>query len=265
MSRPDLLPAAVVVGIDGSKSALQAALWAMLEALDRNAPLRLVYAIEPGDATPFDPRRDARALASAEIAVKDAIVAIESAELPIKIEVEIRQRSGLQVLREQSRTAALLCVGDVGNDFATGNRLGSVSAGLADTAHCPVAVIRGEEPRGAVLVEAASAYDDDAVLELAVHHALLRKAPLQIASCPPASFQSRLDYWQRRYPDLQATTVSVEATLIDYVAQHAGQIQLVVTSRLRRGGLQELTGAAANAALHGTNCSLLICQERSAL
>jgi nucleotide-binding universal stress UspA family protein len=265
MTRPDLLPAAVVVGIDGSKSALLAALWAMPEALDRNAPLRLVYAIEPVDTSLLDRSRDARALASAEIAVKDAIVAVESAELPIKIEVEIRQRSPLSALREQSRTAALICVGDVGNDFATGRRLGSVSAGLAQTAHCPVAVIRGGEPHGAVLVEAAGAYDDDVVLELAVHHALVRKAPLQIASCPPASFQSRLDYWRRKYPELHATTVSVEAPLIDYIAHHAGQIQLVVTSRLRRAGLKELIGASANAALHGTNCSLLICQERSAL
>jgi nucleotide-binding universal stress UspA family protein len=37
---------AVVVGFDGSRSAMQAALWAIDEAMARNAELQLVYAIE---------------------------------------------------------------------------------------------------------------------------------------------------------------------------------------------------------------------------
>ena len=35
----------VVVGVDGSQAALDAALWAADEAVDRSAPLRLVHAI----------------------------------------------------------------------------------------------------------------------------------------------------------------------------------------------------------------------------
>ena len=41
----------VVVGIDGSRSALDAALWAADEAVSRDVPLRLVYAIDP-DTSP---------------------------------------------------------------------------------------------------------------------------------------------------------------------------------------------------------------------
>lgn len=41
MNRRESGPA-VVVGIDGSKAALQAALWAIDEATDRDVPLRLV-------------------------------------------------------------------------------------------------------------------------------------------------------------------------------------------------------------------------------
>ena len=41
----------VVVGIDGSRTALDAALWAVDEAVSRDIPLRLVYAIDP-DSTP---------------------------------------------------------------------------------------------------------------------------------------------------------------------------------------------------------------------
>lgn len=40
-------PSSVVVGIDGSSSALAAALWSVDEALGADVPLRLVYAIDP--------------------------------------------------------------------------------------------------------------------------------------------------------------------------------------------------------------------------
>ena len=42
-----ILTALVVVGIDGSRAAVGAALWAVDEAVSRDIPLRLVYAIEP--------------------------------------------------------------------------------------------------------------------------------------------------------------------------------------------------------------------------
>ena len=81
----------VVVGIDGSRSALDAALWAVDEAVSRDIPLRLVYAIDPDNATGTDPQDAARDLATAEIAVRYAFTAVESTDKPVKIEVEILQ------------------------------------------------------------------------------------------------------------------------------------------------------------------------------
>ena len=40
-------PPSIVVGIDGSEAAMGAALWGIDEALARDIPLRLVYAIDP--------------------------------------------------------------------------------------------------------------------------------------------------------------------------------------------------------------------------
>lgn len=40
--------ALMVVGIDGSQSAIRAAEWAVDEAAGRGAPLRLIHVIEPG-------------------------------------------------------------------------------------------------------------------------------------------------------------------------------------------------------------------------
>src|SRR6476619_1280274 len=104
----------VVVGIDGSRSAVDAALWAVDEAVSRDIPLRLVYAIEPAGSAGSDPHDTARELARAEVAVKFAVTAVESTDKPVKIEVEILQDRPSRVLVDASRWAALLCVGSMG-------------------------------------------------------------------------------------------------------------------------------------------------------
>ena len=109
-----LPPPAVVVGIDGSRSALNAALWAVDEAVSRDIPLRLVYAIDPDATTGADPDDLARDLAAAETAVRHAFMAVESTNKPVKIEVEILQERPTQALVNASRWAALLCVGSMG-------------------------------------------------------------------------------------------------------------------------------------------------------
>lgn len=84
---------AVVVGIDGSPTAVDAALWAVDEAVSRDIPLRLVYAIDPDNTSGTDPQDAARDLAAAEVAVRYAYTAVESTDKPVKIEVEILQAS----------------------------------------------------------------------------------------------------------------------------------------------------------------------------
>ena len=89
---------AVVVGVDGSRSAVDAALWAVDEAVSRDIPLRLVYAIDP-TCSGTDPQDAARDLAAAEIAVRHAFTAVESTDKPVKIEVEILQERPTRALR----------------------------------------------------------------------------------------------------------------------------------------------------------------------
>ena len=101
----------VVVAIDGSASAVDAALWAVDEALDRDVPLRFVYVIEPARPDVADSQEIARRLATAEVAVRYAVTAVESSETPVKMEVEILQGPVVPTLLEASRSAALLCVG----------------------------------------------------------------------------------------------------------------------------------------------------------
>jgi nucleotide-binding universal stress UspA family protein len=107
-------PAAVVVGIDGSKAAVREALWAIDEAVDRDIPLRLIYAIDPLNVLGRDPDSAVHRLATAEIAVRDAFIAIGASRAPVKIEAEIVQKDPVTALTRASHSAALICVGAVG-------------------------------------------------------------------------------------------------------------------------------------------------------
>ena len=66
MQHFDSSPLSVVVGIDGSRSGIVAALWAVDEAVSRDIPLRLVYAIEPSDNARLDAHVAAEELETAE-------------------------------------------------------------------------------------------------------------------------------------------------------------------------------------------------------
>lgn len=279
---------AVVVGIDGSAAAVTAALWAIDEAVSRDIPLRLVYAIEP-QAPPLSPQQAARDLATAEIAVREAFMAVESLEEPVKIEVEIVQDGPERALVVASRSAALVCVGALGRDHALGRRLGSVAATVSYAAHCPVAIIRRHDPSSAaagfVVAELDLAADTTSVLECALQQARTRGVPVHVATTSKprladmhdlravadnnqltrAQLEKRLAPWRRRFPDVDITPVVTRGPILDYVAEHPRSVQLLVVCGSRSAGVAEIAGAAAHVALHDTDCSVLICGRSGTL
>ncbi|MDY6995804.1 MAG: universal stress protein [Actinomycetota bacterium] len=265
----------VVVAVDGSASAVDAALWAVDEALDRDIPLRLVYVIEPPTAETADSQDLARHLATAEVAVRYVATAVESSEAPVKIEVEILQGPTVPTLLEASRSAAMLCVGARGIKHATHGRIGSTAAALAAAARCPVAIVRAHRPHDlrdrAVVIE----IDDNAAGSSVLHRGLAaarrRHAPVRVLTPTrmggdlQAAWDRRLAEWRRSYPDLDITTVSMRGDILDYLADHAETIQLVVTGRERPGGIAQLVNAPGNTALRDTDCSILVCEPHNAL
>lgn len=278
----------VVVGIDGSRNGLTAALWAVDEAVARDIPLRLVYAIEPREDL-MSPEESARALAEAETAVRMAFVAVESTEKPVKIEVEILQGRPTDMLLEAGRGAELICVGPIGIKNVAAGRIGSTAAALATRAHCPVAIVRGCYPAqtepGAVLVEVDLSTDSDDTLERGVYEAALRKAPLIAISAwqsttvaahdtyavternrqVDAALRRRSTRSTRRHPDLDIRSVAFHGRLLDYLSRHAPTIQLVVVGRRRTHGVAEMVGPPCYAALRGTDCSVLVCDPTNPL
>jgi nucleotide-binding universal stress UspA family protein len=277
-----------VVGIDGSRTALNAALWAVAEAVSRDIPLRLVYAIEP-DRAGADPQDLARELAQAETAVKYAFMAVQSTDAPVKIEVEILQDRPTQALLQASRWAAMLCVGSMGLKHSSQGQIGSTAAALVSSAHCPVAIIQGRGRRpdshGWVVAEVDESPTGDGVLKRALEEARLRKAPLRVLTTWQSRFtdihdnnavadgnrqaKAQLDrhlaQWRKRYPDLDVRAVAVHGNTVTYLTKNASSIQLLVVGRERAHGIRELVGPPGCAALHCADCSVLVCEPQNVL
>ncbi|AFM17051.1 universal stress protein UspA-like protein [Mycolicibacterium chubuense NBB4] len=265
----------VVVGVDGSPAAVDAALWAIDEAIDRDIPLRLVYVIDSTGHDVVDPQDQARRMATADIAVRYVLTAVESTERPVKIEVEILQGRPVEALLEAARSATMLCVGARGLKHATRGRIGSTAAALAAAAQCPVAVVRAHKPHSAVsraiVVEVSDNQAESAVLRLGLEEARRRGAPVRVltpARIPSdalSRWERRLAEWRRHFPDVEVTSVKLHGDTLDYLAAHAPAIQLVVTDRGRCGSVGKLIGAPGNAALRDTDCSILVCDPHNAL
>lgn len=153
---------AVVVGIDGSRAATHAALWAVDEAVNRDIPLRLVYVIDPSQLSAAG---EGGGQSAARAALHDASRKVEATGQPVKIETEVLCGRPLTKLMQESRSAAMLCVGSVGLDHVRGRR-GSVAATLAGSALCPVAVIHPSpaEPATTSQVSAVVAEVDNGVV-----------------------------------------------------------------------------------------------------
>lgn len=225
----------IVVGTDGSRSATQAALWAIDEAVDRDLPLRLVSATGSGD--------DAVDVVAAEDAINATVTAIEATGAPVKTETEVVHCRPGTALRHASRYATLVCVGSTGVNHAVRGRIGATAAALAPEARCPVAVVPMPPdplpPRPGLIVAIA---DDSpagaAVVELAADEAERRGAPLQVSG--HASVLNHLEYLTRSNTPVQQVVVSPD----------------------RPGPIDVLLSPAGRAAYAAAGCTVLIADRR---
>jgi nucleotide-binding universal stress UspA family protein len=229
----------VVVGVDGSKAATDAVRWAVDEAVSRDIPLRLVYVVAPPGSRPRWTHD--RRLVAARAVLHDARRAVEATGEQVKVETEILWGSPLAKLTEESRTAAMICVGSIGLNHAA-RGVGSTSASLAASALCPVAVIRRPAGRavttqvGRVVVQA----DDAVALRHAFEEATLRQAPVVAIAVAAgddadtkrsarAQLRRRLARWTRLYPDVRVESAVVRGTVEEYLAADGERDQLFVT------------------------------------
>lgn len=280
--------AAIVVGVDGSRAAVNAALWAVDEAVERDTPLRLLCAVEATDADHAPQVDETRMLSNGQVALRHAMRAIEATQKAPRIEIEMVRGNPARALAEASRSAVMICVGAAGARSADNGRVGSTATTLASIAHCPVAIIRShhaERVGGAVVVELDSSPGGDAVLRMGIAEAVLRNASVvAVSTWQPrsddhtddrgvcardrqvrAELERKLAWWKKRYPNVEITTVPVHGSLLQYLSRRAASIHTVVVGRRRRQGLNDIVGPPSYAALHDTDCTVLVCSPDSEL
>jgi nucleotide-binding universal stress UspA family protein len=270
-------PVSIVVGVDGSKAAVRAAIWAVDEAISRDIPLRLVHVITP-DANAYvhlgDLDRDwARAEHVAHVAWK----AVEATGKPVKIEMEILRGEPASMLARASRSAAMVCVGWTGRSRSA--ELGSIASSLSRSAHCPVAVIRVRARASLdgrwIIARVDESPCSDAVLLQAMKEARLRRAPLlalttgsdhDAGASSADAIRLRLDRHLAER-SLDATEVPLCSLpighgVLEYLANNVGLAQLVVVGADDPRVVTEFTGSHANAVLHHTGCSVMCVRGR---
>ena len=135
---------AVIVGIDGSDSSIEALRFAAAEARLRDVPLKIVHAwLVPVMATPM------AGFAAPEPFERQAHDTVERALATVGIELEgvevetvVEIGGAVEVLLEQASMHDLVVVGSRGRGGFAGLLLGSVSQQVVVHAPCPVVVVR---------------------------------------------------------------------------------------------------------------------------
>jgi nucleotide-binding universal stress UspA family protein len=278
----------VVVGVDGSDSALRAVRWAADEAARRRAPLRLVTAFGwtddvtvglPGLGTRY---RDVL-LDQSRRALATAVATVREGRPELALSQELRMGYPIAILAEEARTAQLLVVGDRGLNRVEGLLVGSVGVAMAAHAACPVVVVRGAEPIEStrpVVVGVDCSPVSEAAIAFAFQAAAERSAPLiavhtwwdtVLDQSPAVLFrdedqvyaQEQLAQWLAGWPEKYPQVVLIREVARDrpvhLLLERSRDAQLVVVGSHGRGEFAGLVlGSVSNALVHKAGCPVAI-------
>jgi nucleotide-binding universal stress UspA family protein len=162
----------LVVGVDPSDSARDAALWAVDLAVARGCGLDLVHVVPGRPPAVPDWLRDI-----ADTAERAGVASVR---------VDVVTGAAFDVLLTRSRRASMIIVGSFGHDAPPGMLVGSTALTLLTRASWPVAVIRGSRrglapPRGGpILAGADGTPASDYALDVAADLAASLGTPLVI-------------------------------------------------------------------------------------
>jgi nucleotide-binding universal stress UspA family protein len=222
----------IVVGIDGSQAAIQAAEWAVDEAVSREVPLRLVEVItrqaEPAPLASVGNVRMEVEYAQAVLRIAAAAVAADGKL--VKVETAILQGDPAAVLWPNPVTQQWCASVRRASDASRGHYLGSTAAELVEAAHCPVAIIRTRQHRAKpdidlIVVAVNDLPGNDDVVERAIKEARLRRAavlPLgvwqqDLGEMPHDEVERRVRVWEQRYPGVQFHALATQTGIADFL------------------------------------------------
>lgn len=212
----------IVVGIDGSASALGAAWWAAARAQAWNAPLRLVHARTT----------DPAALASAPGPLAAAAEVVRSVAPQVPVTLALRYRPPESLLLAESVRARLIVLGSREMSDRADLGPGTVATAVSARGHCPVVVVRGRGPAepppltGPIVVGVDGSHYGDAALGFAFELAWATGDPLiavhtwtetgvgdggwtilpggraEIEAARKTMLAARLAPWRTKYPEV---------------------------------------------------------------
>lgn len=281
----------VVVGVDGSESALMAVLWAAREAVRRRLPLRLVHAFSWPNTRHFgDPGLgfdyQEVLLRAAHEQVSAAADAAAAAAPGVELERQVAAGYPIPILEAESRRARLLVLGHRGLGGVAGLLLGSVTVALAACAACPVVVVRGAQPLDAsprlpVVVGVDGTPNSEAAVAFAFGAADARRVPLvavhtwwdsvvdpaldplldwdAIEAEEGAVLAERLAGWGEKYPDVTVRRIVTRDRPAHGLLEQARGAQLLIVGSRGRGTFSGLLlGSVSHALLHHAPCPVVI-------
>ena len=135
----------IVVGIDGSKSSINALTWALHEAKRHSAAVHVVHAwslpmvVDPMGAAISPPVDEFRS--AAQGVIKHALEAVKSHVGDTAVTSTVEYGSASQHLLDAAITADMVVVGRRGSGGFLGLLIGSVAGQVAHHAKCPAVIV----------------------------------------------------------------------------------------------------------------------------
>lgn len=277
----------VVVGIDGSAVARNAARWAGREAARRGSALRIVYADQTGQPM-FTGTHERPVQVREQIREWLDEAAVAAGEFAAKVTTSAEAGSPEKVLIQESAAADLLVVGDRGFGGFTGLLAGAVAVKAAAHARCSVVVVPdvGDPPTfpttGPVVagvddlesavpvLERAFAFADDVGAVLRAVHSweivgldlkwLRGKLPEhELFDAEQRFLSEALAGAPERHPDVLVERVVLRGSPVNRLLDQASDAQLVLVGAHGRGGVAGAhLGSTSHKLIHHTPCPLLI-------
>lgn len=292
MTRPSAAP--IVVGVDGSESALHAVRWAADEAQRLDTSLRLVHTYEipmgyPPGFVDAHVLRDALSTRGREWLAQAHDVAAATAPR-LRTDVVEENAGAVSTLVKESRSAARVVLGSRGLGAVTGLLVGSTAVALAGLAHCPIVVVRGKDAdappptAGPIVVGVDRTPGCEAAIGFAFAAAATRQTDLiavhtwtdllletafgfnaAALDISPLAQQAEADLgeclvgWPEKYPDVRVTRKVVRDRASKELLRHAEHAQLVVVGCRGRGGFRGLfLGSTSQHLLHHAPCPVAV-------
>jgi len=269
----------ILVGADGSTESDAAIRWATTEAVMRRAPLTLVHVLAPVVTTwPIGPVQasitewqEDNAQQVLGRATKTVQSCAAQSELP-DVHTELLREEIVPALVEASKDNQMVVVGSHGTGVLGRVLMGSVTVGLLHHAHCPVAVIHGDQQPsrdapillgidGSPASEAATtlAFDEASRrgVGLSVLHAWSDVGVFPILGMDWREYESeghevigeRLAGWQEQYPDVAVRRRLVCDQPAQWLIRESEHAQVVVVGSRGRGGFRSLLLGSVSSAV----------------